>query len=176
MGWDDHWSDDREQQLRELWKGTLTGTQIAIVLGATRNAVIGKAHRLGLVRWNDRGNSETRLAERNARAVAAKRAARDREGQRRLSVKNEARETVRIAELAAVAQRAADDAALVSGGVSLFDITRDRCRWPLNEAYPIDRFRFCGDPTDGGSYCEHHRGLAYSNHQRRIRWGAEAVE
>src|SRR3954466_622786 len=43
------WSDDRVEQLKKLWEGGLSASQIAAALGGvTRNAVIGKVHRLGL--------------------------------------------------------------------------------------------------------------------------------
>ena len=43
------WTPDREEKLKELWKKGHTASQIATLLGSTtRNAVIGKAHRLNL--------------------------------------------------------------------------------------------------------------------------------
>src|SRR5437870_3420083 len=43
------WSDERIDRLKELWKKGMTASQIADELGGvSRNAVIGKAHRLGL--------------------------------------------------------------------------------------------------------------------------------
>ena len=43
------WTPEREQKLKELWKKGHSGSQIAAILGdTTRNAVIGKAHRLNL--------------------------------------------------------------------------------------------------------------------------------
>ena len=43
------WTTDREEKLKELWKKGHTASQIASILGnTTRNAVIGKAHRLNL--------------------------------------------------------------------------------------------------------------------------------
>ena len=43
------WTPERESKLRELWKKGHTASQIANMLGnTTRNAVIGKAHRLNL--------------------------------------------------------------------------------------------------------------------------------
>ena len=43
------WTDERIEQLRQLWGKGITASQIADELGGvSRNAVIGKAHRLGL--------------------------------------------------------------------------------------------------------------------------------
>ncbi len=43
------WTPERENKLKELWKKGHTASQIASMLGeTTRNAVIGKAHRLNL--------------------------------------------------------------------------------------------------------------------------------
>src|SRR5688572_32793870 len=43
------WTDERIEQLQKLWMRGMTASQIADELaGVSRNAVIGKAHRLGL--------------------------------------------------------------------------------------------------------------------------------
>ena len=44
------WTDERVELLRKLWSDGLSASQVAAELGAgiTRNAVIGKIHRLGL--------------------------------------------------------------------------------------------------------------------------------
>ena len=43
------WTPERESKLKELWKKGHTASEIASLLGeTTRNAVIGKAHRLKL--------------------------------------------------------------------------------------------------------------------------------
>src|SRR3954462_10521046 len=43
------WTDERVEQLKQLWTEGLSASQIARVMGGvTRNAVIGKVHRLGL--------------------------------------------------------------------------------------------------------------------------------
>src|SRR3954453_15613541 len=44
------WTDERVERLKKLWSDGLSASQIAAELGGgvTRNAVIGKVHRLGL--------------------------------------------------------------------------------------------------------------------------------
>ena len=53
------WTDERVELLKKLWSDGLSASQIAAELGGiTRNAVIGKVHRLGLSgRASIRGNT-----------------------------------------------------------------------------------------------------------------------
>ncbi|MEL6998909.1 MAG: GcrA family cell cycle regulator, partial [Pseudomonadota bacterium] len=56
------WTDERVEKLKELWTEGMSASQIAKVLGGvTRNAVIGKVHRLGLS--NRAGGDEAKTAE-----------------------------------------------------------------------------------------------------------------
>ena len=58
------WTQEREEKLKELWKKGHTASQIAEILGGTtRNAVIGKAHRLKLAA---RAASKTSRIVKNA--------------------------------------------------------------------------------------------------------------
>ena len=58
------WTTERERKLKDLWKKGHTASQIAEMLGnTTRNAVIGKAHRLSL---QARAPSKKRSAKVNA--------------------------------------------------------------------------------------------------------------
>src|SRR3984885_11390922 len=62
------WSDDRVEQLKKLWEAGLSASQIAAELGnVTRNAVIGKVHRLGL---SGRAKSPSSAAPRPRKARA----------------------------------------------------------------------------------------------------------
>ena len=44
------WDDNNVTKLRELWDQGLPTAQIGKLLGFTKNAVVGKAHRIGLER------------------------------------------------------------------------------------------------------------------------------
>ena len=44
------WNDDNVSRLKELWDQGLPTAQIGKLLGFTKNAVVGKAHRIGLER------------------------------------------------------------------------------------------------------------------------------
>ena len=56
------WTAEREEKLRELWKKGHSASQIAGMLeGTTRNAVIGKAHRLNLEARNTSRKSEVKI-------------------------------------------------------------------------------------------------------------------
>jgi GcrA cell cycle regulator len=63
------WTDERVETLKRMWAEGQSASQIAKELGGvTRNAVIGKVHRLGLSNRND--DSETPAAEPAPKAAA----------------------------------------------------------------------------------------------------------
>ena len=71
------WTDERIEKLTKMWEGGATASQIADVLGGvSRNAVIGKAHRLGLkarpspVKSNDAPAPQPAKAKEPAKAAA----------------------------------------------------------------------------------------------------------
>ncbi|GGC16923.1 cell cycle regulatory protein GcrA [Novosphingobium endophyticum] len=65
------WTDERIEKLTKMWEGGATASQIAEELGGvSRNAVIGKAHRLGL----KARPSPVKANEKPARPAAPKKA------------------------------------------------------------------------------------------------------
>lgn len=42
------WTDERIERLKQLWEEGVTTAEIGRLIGVTKNAVIGKVHRIGL--------------------------------------------------------------------------------------------------------------------------------
>lgn len=74
--WDNHvpkpkkvgfWTDDRITVLRQLWNLGVVTREIALALGTTKNAVIGKADRLGLPRREQKNQQSPRRKKRRGK-------------------------------------------------------------------------------------------------------------
>jgi GcrA cell cycle regulator len=147
------WTQERVAQLQAYVNAGLTCSQIADEIGVTRNAVIGKIHRLGL--------SPGRTAGRPAR----ERPPRDRpprSSQRQL-LRLVYAQTPCDAETAAVGLTPVESAQRCS----LFELTHGKCRWPINDPGNAD-FAFCGnDSIAVFSYCTGHARMAYRFPTRR---------
>ena len=159
------WTDERVEQLKKLWSEGLSASQIAKQLGGvTRNAVIGKVHRLGLSGRATPSRparrtvkpSRPRTATPAATAPAARAAA------------------VHPAATAAPAPTPApvEPAVLPSGEFATVLTLRDSmCKWPIGDPAQAE-FRFCGRKTTGGNaYCEAHSSMAYQPSNKRRRRG-----
>lgn len=132
------WDEDRVGRLISLWNSSgETAKAIADQLGCTRNAVIGKANRLGLRRGAVR---EEKDHHRPAWVPAVKESAPISEEIVKRMTKDEDRtDTIPTTEL-----------------------TSTTCRWPIGS--PV---RFCGHEIQKGSvYCQAHTKRAYSNSYR----------
>jgi GcrA cell cycle regulator len=146
------WTDARVETLTTLWRDGLSASQIASALGGvTRNAVIGKLHRLGL---SGRGKPATPGRLRASRAPVRTPGARVRSA------------APRSAGAAAPHAPPTDDPGLVPEVAAL---TAHVCRWPLGDPRAAD-FSFCGRAAAaGGPYC--------ADHDRRAhRPGAEPLD
>jgi GcrA cell cycle regulator len=142
------WTDDRVETLSKLWRDGASASQIARNLGGgiTRNAVIGKVHRLG-------------LSGRAAPHVpGAGRADQRRERRGRLPR--------RPAPLRLAAPPKPQVAPLPEAGLaSVVSVRRGQCRWPIGEPQDDD-FCLCGRPAVRGAYCAPHGALAYKPVER----------
>lgn len=165
------WTDERVALLRRLWEDGQSASKIAAQLGGvTRNAVIGKVHRLGLA-GRAKPGEEAQGAVRTARPAVA-------EIETAIAVvEAEAPEPVAIVShrpapdfpLPQPAASAAPVALAVSQRVTIMDLRESMCRWPLGDPTTPD-FRFCGARSITGlPYCTHHAEIAYQPAAERKR-------
>jgi GcrA cell cycle regulator len=148
------WTDERVERLKVLWADGRSASQIAAELGeVTRNAVIGKVHRLGLsgrakTSVPARPRKERRPGPRSARhatigATALK-------ALRHLDPDPEPDPEPAFLEEPDPAFRA-----------TILTLTEHTCRWPLGDPGGPDFF-FCGRASDPGvPYCPYHTRIAY---------------
>jgi GcrA cell cycle regulator len=149
------WTPERVEQLRNCVVTGLSCSQIAAEIGVTRNAVIGKIHRLGLSPVRPPGASARSCPPRARRPRAA--------GQRALL-------RLLFADGAAIAATAPEPAAVESQKpCSLIELEQGKCRWPIAEAAgDCADFVFCGNAAATGfSYCAGHARIAYRVPARR---------
>jgi len=148
------WTDERIALLRTSWESGMTASQIAEALGegVTRNAVIGKAHRLGL----EARPSPVKLGEIVEDLVGSATAAV--EGV--IAVAGDA--IAAIVAPRAVPKRPARAAAPVKPAkTTLLDLSEKVCKWPIGHPGETD-FHFCGKPSQASfPYCTEHCAIAY---------------
>jgi GcrA cell cycle regulator len=138
------WPPERTAELLRLRERAMSARQIARELGVTRNAVIGKLHRLKLTIVQVRVTTDRHRQQR--REQAARRRARERA----------ARGPER--DVRPRPARQGPTRAPVPGKVNIWGLTENACRWPLfggNE--PVSEQFYCGgEAVLGASYCGVH--------------------
>ncbi|MEM1344715.1 MAG: GcrA family cell cycle regulator [Pseudomonadota bacterium] len=170
------WTEERVEKLKEFWAEGMSASQIAKQLGGvTRNAVIGKVHRLGL---SNRNTAETAPpAEENVpepvialvepeppappvapepvpepQPVRQAPVVRDPTLPRAPGLPTPEEEAARVtlAEIEKMAKR-----------LDLLELTERTCKWPIGDPAE-DGFHFCGLPAmDGKPYCKYHVAIAF---------------
>ena len=131
------WTPEREEKLKELWKKGHTASQIASLLGnTTRNAVIGKAHRLNL----------------EARAISKR-------STPKVNTENNVKPETKIQKHGRKARFKAlllDKSFEPENPKKLEELTDETCRWPVGHPYEAT-FYFCGrKPMEKFPYCKLH--------------------
>ena len=139
------WTDERIDQLKQMWERGMTASQIAEELGGvSRNAVIGKVHRLGLA-----GRASPSRSERPRMPMTPKVP----------SVRSHVPAAPIVEE---------DPLQLEDGShATVLTISDRMCRWPIGDPAGSE-FHFCGhNPKSGSPYCEAHARKAYQPQQAR---------
>jgi GcrA cell cycle regulator len=150
------WTDDRVELLKKLWADGLSASQIAGELGGiTRNAVIGKVHRLGLS-GRAKAPSSSVPRQRKPRAPSMFRAPRPM-----------MRGNTALAHMPAYDYEAEPEPEPIENIIpigqrcSLLELDQEKCHWPIGDPGQPDFF-FCGGKTNAGTpYCGYHGRVAY---------------
>jgi GcrA cell cycle regulator len=167
-----NWTEERVELLRKLWAEGLSASQIAAQLGAvSRNAVIGKVHRLKLA-GRGRTAAQPARAKKPAAAKPAGTAARPVRAATASSIGANALQPMFDAEPARAVYRSSSDVVVpISRRLSLTQLTERTCKWPNGDPL-TEEFSFCGnDAGENGPYCGFHAKLAYqpASERRRVR-------
>ena len=157
------WTIEDIDALRKAWGEGQTASQISGRMGRTRNSVIGKIHRLGLVK-----NIQQTPADIAARAAArAERheALKYRQVEPTQRTRRCPLDRARLVLLEALSEmKAMED---VEIGVALLDLKDDMCRYPITGDVRPDAHRFCGEAKWRGAYCRDHFPIVSAGLPRR---------
>ena len=174
-----NWTDERVEKLKKLWSEGLSASQIAAQLGGvSRNAVIGKVHRLSLPgRAKAGGNSAARTPKRSApvstqaRPQASYAPRTITRTVTRPAGATMLKEDIEIDVMEVMETSSSNVVVPIFKRVPLIRLTERTCKWPLGDPLKED-FCFCGnDSPDSSPYCGFHQKLAYqpSAERRRMR-------
>ena len=158
-----NWTDERVDLLRKLWAEGLSASQIASQLGAvTRNAVIGKVHRLGLSgRAKSPSSSAPRVRKPRTHMLRVGRAMS--RGNTALALAYDLEpepEPELIENIIPIGQRR-----------TLLELNEATCRWPIGDPASPEFFFCGGKPITSLPYCVYHSRIAYqpANERRNRR-------
>ncbi|MEL6758222.1 MAG: GcrA family cell cycle regulator [Pseudomonadota bacterium] len=149
------WTADAELLLKQWWNEGYSATEISHKLGSrgvwkTRNAIIGKVHRMGMAR---RAPSAPKHA-RKSRAGATR-------PRSKINSKTNTRVMERPKPLRVVPVKPAD---AEREGISFEELTANTCRWPVGTGTGAKQ-KFCGcqiDPFATQPYCTEHMARSAS--------------
>ena len=131
------WTDEKVLKLRELWTKGHTASEIAGMLGdTTRNAVIGKAHRLNL---------EERAPSKSKASSEKKNSTRSQPKLRGSASRKSKFKSILL-----------DKNFEPENPTSLENLTDETCKWPIGHPNE-EKFYFCGRKPEGEfPYCKLH--------------------
>ncbi|MEQ1718876.1 MAG: GcrA family cell cycle regulator [Hyphomicrobium sp.] len=151
------WTDERVELLKKLWSEGLSASQIAGRLGSvTRNAVIGKVHRLGL---SGRATTSRMKTHRpRSRLANAKRAA---VKPRFAQIGNPAVRALYPLDTEPMVMAVEELVIPLAERKTIQTLSECSCRWPIGDPQMAD-FHFCGkNKVTGLPYCEFHARRAF---------------
>ena len=183
------WTDERVQLLKQLWQDGLSASTIARELGMsiTRNAVIGKVHRMGLAgRAKSPNQLPTRPRDKDVQGFVPMMTRTSPIGMSGMPCMsgmpvvqgNNAMAIDFAPMLSAVPvvapvpkpQPLMHVVIPETSRVTIMELRESMCKWPLGDPMNVD-FRYCGAkaPLGGAPYCTTHAQIAYQPAQDRRR-------
>lgn len=172
------WTEERVARLAKLWADGLSASQIANDLGGvTRNAVIGKVHRLGLSGRAKPAGKSGSTARRKPSAPRSTAASSSGGGYTRTTARsgrtvgNAALKVEIDVEEEVVRETVPQDDVVVpiSRKLDLMQLTESTCKWPTGDP-TLPGFSFCGQRSaDEKPYCEYHAKIAFQPPSERRR-------
>ncbi len=150
------WTDDRVGTLKKLWLEGQSASQIAKQLGGgvTRNAVIGKVHRLGLSgRAAPSQPARVTLRPARPRPAAPKTEFVAPSAPRRI-------EAVQPRPVVAPPTPPRPAIPDLPGTATVMTLGAHMCKWPIGDPSSSE-FSFCGRRASEGVYCVEHAKVAY---------------
>lgn len=155
------WNAERVTYLKKLWTDGLSASQCADRIGGcSRNAVISKIHRLGML---GRAQDINRSRQGPSLRLNALRKTRAANSNKPIAPGAAAFNAPRMPTVEAEPYESSykEIDVPMADRKSLIDLEKDDCRWPIGD--PRDAgFHFCnGKKVMGKPYCEHHINVAY---------------
>ena len=174
------WTDERVELLKKMWSEGQSASQIAKELGGvTRNAVIGKVHRLGLSNRSGgapaaapAGKPEAAAPKTEQPAAAPKAERAEPAAEAAPAPTPVARKPIIPAGQPLPPQPSANEISPETLAnvrkveekakrISLMELTERTCKWPIGDP-ATDDFWFCGLSVQAGKpYCEAHVSVAF---------------
>ena len=152
------WTSQRIAELERLWATGASTAEIGRQIDVTKNAVVGKVHRLGL----PGRPSPIRRQASGKKPTGRSHASQSHQSQADQSPANQIRESLETRE---APRRPA-----------VVDLHAPPCQWPFGDPGDED-FHFCGAPVLASRpYCPDHCARAYVREERRDRRRAEREE
>ncbi len=168
------WTDKKIEKLKVLWAKGVSTAEIGKRLDFSKNAIVGKVHRLGLSNRNSPIKTSSPKIEKVKKTATKK--VHEEEIKTIKSVKKSSVKTAQISQVKAVDKKKTSKKnesqklpepikqkkIPQQEGVLLIDLASDRCCWPIDDVNS-ENFHFCGKKVfKNKPYCLEHCAMAYT--------------
>ena len=161
------WPQERIDEMLRMNEAGNNLREIAAALGATRNAILGKLTRMGVPRAFLPGHKRAKRAEPKLDAVAA-RPLRPMKPRAPLPTPEAPPLPPPVPPTEETTAPVRHEVFAAAGGVEVWQLSEQTCRWPLGDPLDRERFRYCGERVEAEKvYCGPHCRIAYVPTQRQ---------